>query len=56
MNYIFNIMKDLIRTVFLTMAIYWGAIAANSDDVNIGATVVFSVSSSGFVLTKDNEK
>ena len=56
MNYIFNIMKDLIRTVFLTMAIYWGAIAANSDDVNIWATVVFSVSSSGFVMTKDNQK
>ena len=51
---LFNIMKDLIRTVFLTMAIYWGAIAANSDDVNILATVVFSVSSSGFVMTKDN--
>ena len=56
MNYIFNIMKDLIRTVFLTMAIYWGAIAANSDDVNICAVVVFSLSSSGFVLTKDNKK
>lgn len=56
MNYIFNIMKDLIRTVFLTMAIYWGAIAANSDDVNIWATVVFSVASSGFVMTKDNKK
>lgn len=56
MNYIFNIMKDLIRTVFLTMAIYWGAIAANSDDVNIWATVIFSVSSSGFVMTKDNKK
>ena len=54
MKHTFNIMKDLIRTVFLTMAIYWGAIAANSDDVNIGATIVFSVASSGFVMTKDN--
>lgn len=53
---LFNIMKDLIRTVFLTMAIYWGAIAANSDDVNIWATVIFSVSSSGFVMTKDDKK
>ena len=53
---LFNIMKDLIRTVFLTMAIYWGAIAANSDDVNILATVVFSVASLGFVMTKDNKK
>ena len=51
---LFNIMKDLIRTVFLTMAIYWGAIAANSDDVNIFATVVFSVASLGFVIIKDN--
>ena len=56
MKYIFNIMKDLIRTVFLTMAIYWGAIAANSDDVYIWATVVFSVASSGFVMTKDDKK
>ena len=47
-------MKNLIRTVFLTIAIYSGAVAANSDDVNIWATVVFSVSSSGFVMTKDN--
>ena len=28
-------MKNLIRTVFLTIAIYSGAVAANSDDVNI---------------------
>ena len=56
MKYIFNIMKDLIRTVFLTIAIYFGAVAANSDDVNIWATVVFSVASSGFVMTKDDKK
>ena len=56
MNYIFNIMNDLIRTVFLTMAISRGALAANSADVNIWAPVVFSVASSGFVMTKDNQK
>ena len=47
-------MKDLIRTVFLTMAIYWGAIAANSDDVNIGAAVICGVACSTFVIIKDN--
>lgn len=55
MKYILNIMKDLIRTILLTGAIYWGAIAANSDDVNIEATVVFSVASLGFVITKDDK-
>ena len=54
MNYIFNIMKDLIRTVFLTMAINWGAIAANSDDVNIMASVICSAACSAFVIIKDN--
>ena len=54
MNYIFNIMKDLIRTVFLTMAIYWGAVAANSNDVNIWAAVICGTACSGFVMTKDN--
>ena len=49
-------MKNLIRTILLTIAIYSGAVAANSDDVNIWATVVFSVSSSGFVIIKDNKK
>ena len=51
---LFNIMKDLIRTVFLTMAIYWGAIAANSDDVNIMAAAICGAACSGFVTTKDN--
>ena len=49
-------MKNYIRTILFIVAIYSGAIAANSDDVNIWATVVFSVASSGFVLTKDNKK
>ena len=47
-------MKNLIRTILLLVAIYSGAVAANSDDVNILATVVFSISSSAFVIIKDN--
>ena len=49
-------MKDLIRTILLTIAIYFGAIAANSDDINIGAAAAFGVASLGFVLTKDDKK
>lgn len=56
MNYIFNIMKDLIRTVFLTMAIYWGAIATNSDDVNIIGALLCGISCSVFVLMTDKKK
>lgn len=56
MKYIFNIMKDLIRTVFLTMAIYWGAIAANSDDVNIIGALLCGISCSVFVLMTDKKK
>lgn len=56
MNYIFNIMKDLIRTVFLTMAIYWGAVAANSDDVNIIGALLCGISCSVFVLMTDKKK
>ena len=55
MKYIFNIMKDLIRTVLLTGAIYWGSIYANSDDADIGAAAVFSVASLGFVITNDKK-
>ena len=47
-------MKNLIRTILLTIAIYSGAVAANSDDVNIMAAVICGVTSSGFVMTKDN--
>ena len=47
-------MKNLIRTVFLTIAIYSGAVAANSDDVNIEAAVICGAACSGFVMTKDN--
>ena len=46
-------MKDLIRTVLLTIAIYSGAVAANSDDVDFWVTVAFSVASLGFVITND---
>ena len=56
MKYIFNIMNDLIRTILLTVAIYFGAIAANSDDVNIVAAVICAVACSGFVITKDDKK
>ena len=53
-KYIFNIMKNLIRTILLLVAIYSGAVAANSDDVNIMAAVICGVACSGFVTTKDN--
>ena len=55
MKYIFNIMNDLIRTILLTVAIYFGAIAANSDDVNIVAAVICGAACSGFVITTDDE-
>lgn len=52
--FVLNLMKDLIRTVFLTIAIYSGAVAANSDDVNIMAAIMCAAACSGFVMTKDN--
>ena len=52
-KYIFNIMKNLIKTILLIIAIYSGAVAANSDDVDFGVTVAFSVASLGFVITND---
>ena len=48
-------MKNLIRTILLTIAIYSGAVAANSDDVNIWAAVICAAACSGFVMTKDNK-
>ena len=48
-------MKDLIRTILLTIAIYSGAAAANSDDVDFGVTVAFSVACFGFVITNDKK-
>ena len=55
-KHIFNIMGDLIRTILLTIAIYFGAIAANSDDVNIMAAVICGAACSTFVIIKDNKK
>lgn len=49
-------MKNLIRTVFLTIAIYFGAVAANSDDVNIMASVICGTACSVFVLMTDKKK
>ena len=49
-------MKNLIRTVFLTIAIYSGAVAANSDDVNIIGALLCGLSSSVFVLMTDKKK
>ena len=47
-------MKNLIKTILLTIAIYSGAVAANSDDANIWAAVMCAAACSGFVMTKDN--
>lgn len=47
-------MKNLIRTLLLVIAIYFGAVAANSDDVNIGAAVICGAACSTFVIIKDN--
>ena len=49
-----NSIKILIRTILLTIAIYSGAVAANSDDVNIWTAVICGAACSGFVMTKDN--
>ena len=48
-------MKKYIRTTLLIVAIYSGAIAANSDDADIGAAAVFSLASLGFVMTTDDK-
>ena len=53
-KYIFNIMKNLIKTILLIIAIYSGAVAANSDNVNIEAAIICAAACSGFVMTKDN--
>ena len=47
-------MKHLIRTILLVIAIYSGAAAADSDDVNIEAAVMCAAACSGFIMTKDN--
>ena len=52
--FVLNLMKNLIRTILLTIAIYSGAVAANSDDVNIMAAVICGAACSTFVIIKDN--
>lgn len=47
-------MKNLIRTLLLVIAIYFGVVAANSDDVNIMASVICGAACSTFVIIKDN--
>lgn len=47
-------MKNLIRTLLLVIAIYFGAVAANSDDVNTMASVICGAACSTFVIIKDN--
>lgn len=50
-------MKDLIRAVLLVIAIYSGAIAANSHDYfNIPMAMLCGVSCSTYVLIKDDKK
>lgn len=49
-------MKNLIRTLLLVIAIYFGAVAANSDDVNIMASVICGISCSVCVLMTDKKK
>ena len=49
-----RLMKNLIKTILLTIAIYSGAVAANSDDVNIWAAVICAAACSTFVIIKDN--
>ena len=49
-------MRDLIRAILLTIAIYSGAIAANSDVVNIAAAAICGAACSTFVAIKDKKK
>ena len=49
-------MKDLMRAILLNVAIYSGAIFANSDDINIIWIVIFDLACILFVITKDDKK
>ena len=49
-------MKKYIRTTLLIVAIYSGAIAVNSDDINIVATVICGVACGGLAITNDDKK
>ena len=50
-------MRDLIRTILLTIAIYSGAIAASSErHTDIPAALICGAACSAFVVTKDKKK
>lgn len=50
-------MKDFIRTILLVIAIYSGAIAANTrDHFNIPMAVLCGIACATFVSIKDDEK
>ena len=51
----YNLMKNLIKTILLTIAIYSGTIAASSDNVNIVAAAICGAACSVFVVTKDDK-
>lgn len=52
-----DIMKDLIRSILLIVAIYSGAIAVNSPGyANIIGALVCGLACSVFVAIKDNKK
>ena len=51
----YNLMKNLIKAILLTIAIYSGAIAANSNDVNISVAAICGAACSVFVVIKDDK-
>ena len=51
-----KIMKDLIKSILLIVAIYSGAISVNSHDFNIIWAMLCGVTCSAFVLIKNKKK
>lgn len=51
-----KIMKDLIRSILLIVAIYSGTISANSQDFNIIWVILCGIACSVFVSIKDKKK
>ena len=49
-------MKDLIKSILLVVAIYSGAISANSHNFNIIWATLCGITCSAFVLIKDKKK
>ena len=49
-------MKDLIKSILLIVAIYSGAISANSQDFNIIWAMLCGIACSVFVSIKDKKK